>query len=96
MNATPLEPLTLGASPPCSWRWACGSPSWSTASIALRPHPKGLSPLFFTEMWERFSYYGMRALLMLYMVAPPQPAGSPCPRSGRGPSTPSTPSRYTR
>ena len=31
-------------------------------------HPKGLYILFFTEMWERFSYYGMRALLILYMV----------------------------
>ncbi len=31
-------------------------------------HPIGLYILFFTEMWERFSYYGMRALLMLYMV----------------------------
>jgi POT family proton-dependent oligopeptide transporter len=33
-------------------------------------HPRGLATLFFTEMWERFSYYGMRALLILYMVAP--------------------------
>ena len=33
-------------------------------------HPRGLSTLFFTEMWERFSYYGMRALLFLFMVAP--------------------------
>ena len=31
-------------------------------------HPQGLSTLFFTEMWERFSYYGMRALLVLFMV----------------------------
>src|SRR5258708_6944552 len=31
-------------------------------------HPKGLSILFMTEMWERFSYYGMRALLVLYML----------------------------
>src|SRR5437867_2786998 len=31
-------------------------------------HPKGLFVLFFTEMWERFSYYGMRSLLVLYMV----------------------------
>ncbi len=31
-------------------------------------HPRGLATLFFTEMWERFSYYGMRALLFLYMV----------------------------
>src|SRR3954453_2386462 len=30
-------------------------------------HPKGLFTLFFTEFWERFSYYGMRALLVLYM-----------------------------
>ena len=33
-------------------------------------HPAGLTTLFLTEMWERFSYYGMRALLVLYMVAP--------------------------
>jgi len=32
-------------------------------------HPPGLSTLFFTEMWERFSYYGGRAMLILYMTA---------------------------
>jgi POT family proton-dependent oligopeptide transporter len=32
-------------------------------------HPRGLSTLFFSEMWERFSYYGMRGFLMLYMTA---------------------------
>src|SRR5690349_2255263 len=32
-------------------------------------HPKGLYVLFATEMWERFSYYGMRALLVLYLTA---------------------------
>ena len=31
-------------------------------------HPTGLFTLFFAEMWERFSYYGMRALLVLYMI----------------------------
>src|SRR5438552_1093721 len=31
-------------------------------------HPRGLYTLFFTEMWERFSYYGMRALLVLFMA----------------------------
>src|ERR1044071_3718452 len=31
-------------------------------------HPRGLYTLFFTEMWERLSYYGMRALLVLFMV----------------------------
>ena len=32
-------------------------------------HPVGLFMLFFTEMWERFSYYGMRALLVLFLVS---------------------------
>lgn len=32
-------------------------------------HPRGLATLFFTELWERFSYYGMRALLILFMTA---------------------------
>ncbi|PQA88595.1 peptide MFS transporter [Hyphococcus luteus] len=34
----------------------------------MRNHPKGLFILFFAEMWERFSYYGMRALLVLYLT----------------------------
>ena len=38
-------------------------------------HPRGLATLFFTEMWERFSYYGMRALLVLYMVGSVQQPG---------------------
>jgi len=38
-------------------------------------HPRGLYPLFFTELWERFSYYGMRALLTLFMVAPAAAGG---------------------
>ena len=46
--------------------------SSSRASAAatgdLFGHPKGLSFLFTTEMWERFSYYGMRSLLVLYMT----------------------------
>lgn len=37
-------------------------------AAAPKGHPKGLYFLFFTEMWERFSYYGMRGLLKLYMV----------------------------
>jgi len=36
----------------------------------LAGHPRGLSTLFLTEMWERLSYYGMRALLILFMTAP--------------------------
>ena len=38
-------------------------------------HPRGLATLFFTEMWERFSYYGMRAFLILYMTAPAAAGG---------------------
>jgi len=32
-------------------------------------HPKGLYILFFTELWERFSYYGMRAILVLFLIS---------------------------
>jgi len=38
-------------------------------------HPRGLTTLFFTEIWERFSYYGGRAILILYMVAPASAGG---------------------
>jgi len=38
-------------------------------------HPRGLSTLFFTEMWERFSYYGMRGILLLFLVATVQNGG---------------------
>src|SRR5215212_4679096 len=41
----------------------------------LGGHPAGLTTLFFTELWERFSYYGMRAILVLYMVALPGQGG---------------------
>ena len=40
-----------------------------SAGATFFGHPRGLSTLFFTEMWERFSYYGMRALLILFMTA---------------------------
>ena len=43
--------------------------------VALSKHPKGLGVLFFVEMWERFSYYGMRALLLLYMRLPVESGG---------------------
>ncbi|KAB1153842.1 peptide MFS transporter [Tenacibaculum aiptasiae] len=43
--------------------------STSIKQKELFGHPVGLYVLFFTEMWERFSYYGMRAILVLYLVA---------------------------
>ena len=35
----------------------------------FKQHPKGLYFLFFTELWERFSYYGMRAILVLFLIS---------------------------
>ncbi len=40
-----------------------------TADTRFFGHPRGLSTLFFTELWERFSYYGLRALLILFLTA---------------------------
>lgn len=40
----------------------------TVVGLQLRTHPKGLVILFFAEMWERFSYYGMRGLLMFFMT----------------------------
>jgi POT family proton-dependent oligopeptide transporter len=44
-------------------------------------HPRGLSTLFFTEMWERFSYYGLRPLLVLFMAAALADGGFGFPRA---------------
>ena len=41
---------------------------YTTDTSGLGGQPRGLTTLFFTEMWERFSYYGMRALLVLFMT----------------------------
>ena len=54
-------------------RDATASPTRLAGDIAS--HPPGLSTLFFAEMWERFSYYGMRAILVLFMVAAPAQGG---------------------
>src|SRR5687767_6325901 len=45
------------------------SPGAGAADRSFFGHPRGLSTLFFTEMWERFSYYGIRPLLVLFMTA---------------------------
>lgn len=44
------------------------TPGLTIDTRGIAGHPRGLTTLFFTEMWERFSFYGMRALLMLYMT----------------------------
>jgi POT family proton-dependent oligopeptide transporter len=46
-----------------------------SSDTAFFGHPRGLATLFFTEMWERFSYYGMRAILILFMVDQVQNGG---------------------
>jgi len=43
-------------------------PSELSGQATVFGHPAGLFTLFFAEMWERFSYYGMRALLVFYMI----------------------------
>ncbi|MFJ8044649.1 peptide MFS transporter [Kitasatospora sp. NPDC096147] len=45
------------------------SPNPTSGGKTFFGHPRGLATLFMTEMWERFSFYGMRALLVLYMGA---------------------------
>ena len=46
---------------------ATGASHWFQGHGGFFGHPRGLSTLFFTEMWERFSYYGLRPLLVLYV-----------------------------
>ena len=53
------------------------STTTSTTQKELFGHPTGLYVLFFTEMWERFSYYGMRALLVIYMISEASHADGP-------------------
>src|SRR5215216_3372748 len=55
------EQLTHDEPPAALERW--------TADRRFFGHPRGLSTLFFTEFWERFSYYGIRPLLVLFMTA---------------------------
>src|ERR1035437_7992779 len=65
------QPYTLGV----AGHYMASSPDLQQSLNATRAdrsffgHPRGLATLFFTEMWERFSYYGMRALLILFMTA---------------------------
>jgi proton-dependent oligopeptide transporter, POT family len=47
----------------------------ATSRSAFFGHPGGLAILFFTEMWERFSFYGMRAILVLFLVAKTREGG---------------------
>ncbi len=47
---------------------AAVAPPASSVAVRADRHPPGLKVIFFTEMWERFSYYGMRALLVLYLT----------------------------
>ena len=60
------------------------TPSNARWNSSFFGHPMGLSTLFFTEMWERFSYYGMRALLMLFMTATAANGGLGFPTSKAG------------
>jgi dipeptide/tripeptide permease len=58
--------------------------SAATAGPSKQQHPRGLYTLFFTEMWERFSYYGMRRLLVLFMERGDQTRAAPSGRTNDG------------
>src|SRR6266851_4381770 len=57
------------------------SPEPASMDRGFFGHPRGLSTLFFTEMWERFSYYGLRPLLVLFMSTAIMSGGFGIPRS---------------
>ena len=57
------------ASPTPSGSPAADDAATATLDTSFFGHPSGLATLFFTELWERFSYYGMRALLVLFMTS---------------------------
>jgi proton-dependent oligopeptide transporter, POT family len=66
------------------YQFATNVPSMSKATVSTASptadsgffgHPRGLSTLFFTEFWERWGYYGMRSLLILFMLAPQSAGG---------------------
>ena len=65
-----MNPSTAAARPPL-----VVDPALAPYDASFFGHPRGLSTLFMTEMWERFSYYGMRALLILFMTAAPAAGG---------------------
>ena len=77
------ETQAQGANPP-DLSGAFADPSIARWDRSFFGHPLGLSTLFFTEMWERFSYYGMRALLILFMVATTAKGGLGFPTSKAG------------
>jgi proton-dependent oligopeptide transporter, POT family len=54
---------------------AAPAPAPAPAERTIFGHPRGLAVLFMTEMWERFSFYGMRAILVLFLVAPTSDGG---------------------
>ncbi len=67
-RAPPLATRLVPGMPPASLRPDAVSESVPVAESAHFGHPKGLFFLAFAEAWERFSYYGMTALLALYVV----------------------------
>ena len=69
---------------PRSWASVRAMSGSSRSGPCVLRSPAGLSTLFFTEMWERFSYYGMRAFLILYMIAPTAEGGLGMPTTTAG------------
>ncbi len=64
---------------------ASGAGNAALDTNGIGGQPRGLTTLFFTEMWERFSYYGMRAILFLYMTAAIEKGGLGFKEEAAGP-----------
>ena len=73
--AIPTDPRVAAAATDKPAAVEPAAPAFQADHGGIAGHPRGLTTLFFTEMWERFSYYGMRALLLLFMVAPTATGG---------------------
>jgi proton-dependent oligopeptide transporter, POT family len=65
----PIRPENPRSSGPATSERARGAGGHASDDTRFFGHPRGLSTLFLTEMWERFSYYGLRPLLVLFMAA---------------------------
>jgi len=65
----PIRPENPRSSGPATFERERGAGGHASDDTGFFGHPRGLSTLFFTEMWERFSYYGLRPLLVLFMAA---------------------------
>ena len=86
-NRPPARPPGRARQRTAGWRQLDESIERDRSQPQLFGQPRGLATLFMTEMWERFTYYGMRAILILFMAARSRTAGSASTTRPPPPST---------